>query len=117
MDSAFLSRIRIIIIAFCVFFAYAVILIRLWAVQVYKGEEIQEKVSRQYVRNIRIPAVRGRIFTADGVMLAGNTSTSPKCAGPENEAAPSVMSSMRQTALPRQSDAPPCLPKKTSTAT
>ena len=56
MDSAFLSRIRIIIIAFCVFFAYAVILIRLWAVQVYKGEEIQEKVSRQYVRNIRIPA-------------------------------------------------------------
>lgn len=56
MDSAFLSRIRIIIIAFYVFFAYAVILIRLWAVQVYKGEEIQEKVSRQYVRNIRIPA-------------------------------------------------------------
>ena len=75
MDSAFLSRIRIIIIAFCVFFAYAVILIRLWAVQVYKGEEIQEKVSRQYVRNIRIPAVRGRIFTADGVMLAGNTAS------------------------------------------
>ena len=75
MDSAFLSRIRIIIIAFCVFFAYAVILIRLWVVQVYKGEEIQEKVSRQYVRNIRIPAVRGRIFTADGVMLAGNTAS------------------------------------------
>ena len=75
MDSAFLSRIRIIVIAFCIFFVYAVILIRLWAVQVYKGEEIQEKVSRQYVRNIRIPAVRGRIFTTDGVMLAGNTAS------------------------------------------
>lgn len=75
MDAAFLSKLRIIVIAFLVFFIYAVIVIRLWAIQVRSGEEIQQKVSRQYVRNIRIPAVRGRIFTVDGVMLAGNTAS------------------------------------------
>lgn len=75
MDSALISKIRIVIMAFAVFFVYAVIFIQLWSIQVRSGEEIQAKVSRQYVRNIRIPAVRGRIFTSDGVMLAGNTAS------------------------------------------
>ena len=75
MDAAFFSKVRVVVIAFFVFFIYAVIVIRLWAVQVCSGEEIQQKVSRQYVRNIRIPAVRGRIFSSDGVMLAGNTAS------------------------------------------
>ena len=56
MDAAFFSKVRVVVIAFFVFFIYAVIVIRLWAVQVCSGEEIQQKVSRQYVRNIRIPA-------------------------------------------------------------
>ena len=75
MDASFVSKLRIVIIAFFVFFIYAVILIRLWAVQVHQGEQIRREVSEQYVRQIRIPAVRGRIFTADGVMLAGNTAS------------------------------------------
>ena len=61
--------------AFLVFFLYAVIFIQLWSIQVKSGDEILEKVSEQYVRKIRIPAVRGRIFTSDGVMLAGNAAS------------------------------------------
>ena len=75
MDASFVSKLRIVIIAFFIFFTYAVILIRLWAVQVHQGEKLRREVSEQYVRQIRIPAVRGRIFTADGVMLAGNTAS------------------------------------------
>ena len=91
MDAAFFSKVRVVVIAFFVFFIYAVIVIRLWAVQVCSGEEIQQKVSRQYVRNIRIPAVRGRIFSSDGVMLAGNLRMRScfifrRCGGPESGA-------------------------------
>ena len=75
MDSTLISKIRIVIMAFIVFFLYAVIFIQLWTIQVQSGDEILEKVSEQYVRKIRIPAVRGRIFTSDGVMLAGNAAS------------------------------------------
>ena len=75
MDSTLISKIRIVIMAFIVFFLYAVILIQLWSIQVQSGDEILEKVSEQYVRKIRVPAVRGRIFTSDGVMLAGNAAS------------------------------------------
>ena len=60
MDSTLISKIRIVIMAFIVFFLYAVIFIQLWTIQVQSGDEILEKVSEQYVRKIRIPAVRGR---------------------------------------------------------
>lgn len=45
MDSTLISKIRIVIMAFIVFFLYAVILIQLWSIQVQSGDEILEKVS------------------------------------------------------------------------
>ena len=68
----FISKIRIAIIAFMVFVLYAVLCVRLWQVQVIKGEDTKAKVSRQYIRKIRIPAIRGRILTSDGIPLADN---------------------------------------------
>ncbi|MBR2364940.1 MAG: hypothetical protein IKA79_07050, partial [Lentisphaeria bacterium] len=40
--------------------------------QIVSGSKYREKAARQYVRQIRIPAVRGRIFSSDGKLLAGN---------------------------------------------
>ena len=68
-------KIRIMMIAFIIFFLYAVICIRLWSIQVRGRDEIQSRMIRQYVRRIRIPAVRGRIFSSDGVLLAGNSAS------------------------------------------
>ena len=68
----FISKIRIAIIAFFVFIMFAVLGIRLWQVQVLKGEDTRDMVTRQYVRKIRIPAIRGRILTSDGIPLADN---------------------------------------------
>ncbi|MBQ7401817.1 MAG: hypothetical protein IJW05_00120 [Lentisphaeria bacterium] len=68
----FISKIRIAIIAFLIFVLYAVLGIRLWQIQVLKGEDTRDVVTRQYLRKIRIPAIRGRILTSDGVPLADN---------------------------------------------
>lgn len=69
------AKIRIMVIAFIIFFLYAVICIQLWSIQVGSRDEIQSRMTRQYVRRIRIPAVRGRIFSSDGVLLAGNSAS------------------------------------------
>lgn len=63
---------RIAILLFLVMAVYAVIGIRLWHVQVLSGNQYSAKASRQYARKIRIPAVRGRIFSSDGKLLAEN---------------------------------------------
>ena len=68
----FISKLRISLIAFFVFILYAVLFVRLWQVQVLRGDDTKEKVTRQYIRKIRIPAIRGRILTSDGVPLADN---------------------------------------------
>lgn len=66
------SSVRVALLALLATLIYSVIVLQLWNVQIRKGEEHREKVSKQYARKIRIPAVRGRIFSADGVLLAGN---------------------------------------------
>ena len=63
---------RICIILFLVMAVYAVIGIKLWHIQVLSGNKYTAKTSRQYARKIRIPAVRGRIFSSDGNLLAEN---------------------------------------------
>ena len=63
---------RIGILLFLVMAVYAVIGIRLWHVQVLSGNKYSAKASSQYARKIRIPAVRGRIFSSDGKLLAEN---------------------------------------------
>ena len=64
--------IRVMILAFLVMLMFSVLLIRLWKVQVLSGWEFDEKASRQYVRSIRLPALRGRIISSDGRLLAAN---------------------------------------------
>ncbi|MBR2905452.1 MAG: hypothetical protein IKC08_06090, partial [Lentisphaeria bacterium] len=63
---------RIGLIAFFIMVCYTLIALRLWELQVLSGRKYQEKAARQYARQIRIPAVRGRIFSADNHLLAGN---------------------------------------------
>ncbi|MBO4648171.1 MAG: penicillin-binding protein 2 [Lentisphaeria bacterium] len=64
--------IRVMILAFLVMLMFSVLLIRLWSVQVLSGWEFDEKASRQYVRSIRLSALRGRIISSDGRLLATN---------------------------------------------
>ena len=60
------------ILAFVVMLMLFAIIIRLWTVQVLSGHEFDEKASRQYARGIRLSALRGRIYSSDGRLLAGN---------------------------------------------
>ncbi len=66
------SSIRIAILALLAAAVYAVISLQLWNVQIRSGEEHREKVSKQYARKIRLPAVRGRILSSDMKVLADN---------------------------------------------
>lgn len=45
---------------------------KLYLEQIQSGDEHREKISRQSIRRIRIPARRGRIFSSDLRLLAGN---------------------------------------------
>lgn len=63
---------RIMLVAFLVMLMLSALLIRLWTVQILSGEEFDEKASRQYVRGIRLSALRGRIYSSDGRLLAEN---------------------------------------------
>lgn len=65
---------RIMILAFLVMLMLSALIIRLWTVQILSGEEFDEKASRQYSRGIRLSALRGRIYSSDGSLLAGNRS-------------------------------------------
>jgi len=66
------SGVRIALVALLAAFIYGVIALQLWNVQIRQGEDHRQRVSKQYARKIRIPAVRGRIFSADGRLLADN---------------------------------------------
>ncbi len=63
---------RIGIIAFVIMVTYTIIGLRLWDLQVVSASKYKEKAAKQYARQIRIPAVRGRILSSDGKLLAGN---------------------------------------------
>lgn len=63
---------RIGIIVFVIMVVYTIIGLRLWDLQVVSAGKYKAKAARQYVRQIRIPAVRGRIISSDGRLLAGN---------------------------------------------
>ncbi len=51
---------------------YAVLVVKLWDEQIRQGEDHRDKVSKQSIRCIRIPAIRGRIFSSDLHLLADN---------------------------------------------
>lgn len=66
------SIIRFLIVGVLMALAYVMILFRLWEVQIKEGEAHRDNISKQSIRSIRDPGIRGRIFSADGKLLAGN---------------------------------------------
>ncbi len=46
--------------------------VRLWFLQTVKAEELQQVTTEAKTRTVRIPPERGRVFDADGRILAGN---------------------------------------------
>lgn len=64
--------VRIMTVAFIVMLMLSALIIRLWKVQVLSGFEFDEKASGLYARSIRLPALRGRIYSSDGSLLAAN---------------------------------------------
>ena len=69
-DRSFLFR--ILTMVFLVMLVFSALIIRLWNLQVRSGLEFNEKASGLYARSIRLPALRGRIYSSDGRLLAGN---------------------------------------------
>ncbi len=65
-------RFRIAVIGGIFLIGFAVLWGRLYFVQVMSGKSHIEQVSNQSLRRIRIPNQRGRIITADNVVLADN---------------------------------------------
>ncbi len=66
--------IRIVLLGVLIFSGFCVILGKLYREQVCSSEEYRREISRQSVRRIRIPSRRGKIFTSDYKLLAGNSS-------------------------------------------
>ena len=68
-------RIRLLIAAGIITVGFLVLFVRLYQEQIYSGDRYQRKISRQSVRRVRLPGLRGRIFTSDYLLLADNAPT------------------------------------------
>lgn len=66
------STIRILILGLFILLFYGIIVLELWREQIYSGDKHIDKISKQSIRRIRIPAVRGQIYSSDGKLLAAN---------------------------------------------
>jgi len=64
--------IRVLVLLGMVTLFYLIVAFRLWHEQVWSASEYDSAIEEQTVRRIRQPAVRGRIFTSDGEVLADN---------------------------------------------
>lgn len=84
----------------------ALLFTRLWWVQVRKGPEFVESIVRQSVRDIRVPAVRGRIRAGNGAIIADNRPSFDlvlnieelKVPGPQSRTVESVLKAARSMA-------------------
>ncbi len=65
-------KIRIALCGLALLCCSALLLYRLWQVQVLQNREHQDKNARQSIRLLRLNPARGRIFSSDGVVLADN---------------------------------------------
>ena len=69
------DRFRILLLGVLFFLAFAGIALRLYYLQLHRGEEHRRRITGQSVRHIRQPGVRGSIYSADGKLLAGDRVT------------------------------------------
>src|SRR2546427_10188733 len=60
------------VLAACVLSGLGLLLLGLWYVQVLSVKRYQTSQINQSFRTVRIPAIRGKIFDANGVALAEN---------------------------------------------
>jgi penicillin-binding protein 2 len=65
-------QIRIALCGLALLFCFGLLLYRLWQVQVLQNREHQDRNARQSIRLLRLNPARGRIFSADGQVLADN---------------------------------------------
>ncbi len=68
----FTFNLRICVMMFVSFIIFSILCLQLWNIQVLNWRSYEDKAQKQSVRRIRIPPVRGKIFTADGKALATN---------------------------------------------
>ena len=66
-------RTRLLIVAALMLAGFSVLIFKLWYEQIHFGERYRKSITRQSVRRVRLPGMRGRIFTADYLLLADNT--------------------------------------------
>ena len=52
---------------------YFVLIFRLASIQLEDSKEYKESIATQCIRKVRLPAMRGRIFSSDGKIIADNT--------------------------------------------
>ena len=65
-------RVRLVIIAAMMLTGFSVLIFKLWYEQIHLGERYRKSITRQSVRRVRLPGMRGRIFTSDYLLLADN---------------------------------------------
>ena len=63
-------RIRLLIAAGVMTAGFLILFFKLYQEQIYSSERYQRRISRQSVRRVRLPGLRGRIFTSDYMLLA-----------------------------------------------
>ncbi|MEK0446622.1 MAG: Stage sporulation protein [Verrucomicrobiota bacterium] len=66
------SELRLYFMAFVMVFGLAVLVARLWWMQVAHGERWARRISNRSEVTVRIPAVRGEIRDRNGITLVGN---------------------------------------------
>ena len=66
------DRIRVILVGVFFLLAFCIIAGRIYFLQLHRGEEHRQLIVRQSERFVRIPGLRGSIYSSDGVLLAGN---------------------------------------------
>ncbi|MBO5924114.1 MAG: hypothetical protein J6Q81_06330, partial [Lentisphaeria bacterium] len=65
-------RARLLIVAAVMLAGFSVLIFKLWYEQIHFGERYRKSITRQSVRRVRLPGMRGKIFTSDYLLLADN---------------------------------------------
>ena len=66
---------RLLAISIAVAFLFLFVLGRMFYIQIIWGDDLQKKAIDQWTRDIPVIAERGKIYDANGVLLAGNDDT------------------------------------------
>lgn len=72
MTSVNSFRVRLLIVAALMLAGFSILIFKLWYEQIHFGERYRKSITRQSVRRVRLPGMRGKIFTADYLLLADN---------------------------------------------